>query len=54
LIHADLAGNVLFADGLQPAVFDEPVIFMLPAYLRALALSPSARLRGTEGPSGVP
>ncbi|MGH3167073.1 MAG: TIGR02569 family protein [Trebonia sp.] len=38
-VHGDLAGNVLFADGLPPAVIDWPVYWRPPAWAYAVAVA---------------
>jgi uncharacterized protein (TIGR02569 family) len=37
-VHGDLLGNVLFADGLAPAVIDWPVYFRSPSWALAVAV----------------
>lgn len=37
-VHGDLGGNVLFSDGLQPAVIDWPVYYRPPAWALAVAV----------------
>lgn len=38
-VHGDLAGNVLFADGLPPAVIDWPVYWRPPSWAYAVAVA---------------
>ena len=39
LVHGDLLGNVLFADGLPPAIIDWPAYWRPPAWAAAVAVT---------------
>jgi uncharacterized protein (TIGR02569 family) len=39
LVHGDLGGNVLFADGLPPAIIDWPAYWRPPAWASAVAVT---------------
>ncbi|OLF09037.1 TIGR02569 family protein [Actinophytocola xinjiangensis] len=39
VVHGDLPGNVLFADGLPPAIIDWPVYWRPPAWAYAIAVA---------------
>jgi uncharacterized protein (TIGR02569 family) len=59
-VHGDLLGNVLFADGLAPAVIDWPVYFRPPGWALAVAVidalvwhgAPAAAADRASGPHG--
>ena len=46
LVHGDLSGNVLFADGLAPAVIDFSPYWRPPAYASAIVLSDAVLWHG--------
>jgi hypothetical protein len=39
LVHGDLPGNVMFADGLPPAIIDWPVYWRPPEWASAVAVA---------------
>jgi len=39
VVHGDLPGNVLFADGLPPAIIDWPVYWRPPSWAAAVAVA---------------
>ena len=48
LVHGDLSGNVLFADGLPPAVIDFSPCWRPPAYASTIVLSDAVLWHGAE------
>jgi uncharacterized protein (TIGR02569 family) len=52
VVHGDLLGNVLFADGLPPAVIDWPAYWRPPAWAAAVAVADALVWHGA-GPSVI-
>ena len=52
LVHGDLLGNVLFADGLPPAVIDWPAYWRPPAWAAAVAVADALVWHGA-GPAVI-
>ena len=48
LVHGDLLGNVLFADGLPPAVIDWPAYWRPPAWAAAVAVTDALVWHGAD------
>ena len=48
-VHGDLLGNVLFADGMPPAVIDWPVYFRPPSWAMAVAAVDAITWYGAHG-----
>ncbi|HEU0132702.1 MAG TPA: TIGR02569 family protein [Mycobacteriales bacterium] len=48
LVHGDLGGNVLFADGLPPAVIDPALYWRPAAYARAVVVADAVTWRGAD------
>jgi uncharacterized protein (TIGR02569 family) len=48
VVHGDLPGNVMFADGLPPAIIDWPVYWRPPAWASAVAVADALCWYGAE------
>ncbi|HEY3557250.1 MAG TPA: TIGR02569 family protein [Kribbella sp.] len=48
VVHGDLPGNVMFADGLPPAIIDWPVYWRPPAWAAAVAVADALCWYGAE------
>jgi prepilin-type processing-associated H-X9-DG protein len=53
LIHGDLTGNVLFADGLPPAIIDVSPYWRPPAYADGVVIADALTWHGAQASLGV-